>query len=126
MQTLTDFLLARIEEDEAAARLVLRYQVLHEEGWSTDKARGFGRQGYVDQVRAMAECEAKRRIVELHRPRVVELWDRCGHPGCEEYHGLRPPPACQECGVSSMPGCETLFALASVYADHPDYRKWRP
>jgi hypothetical protein len=39
--------------------------------------------------------------------------------------------ACEMCGsVDDSPvewPCETLLALASVYADHPDYRdEWRP
>lgn len=90
MTTLSDFLLARIAEDEAAAR----------EWYST---------GTVDQRRDdfwLAECEAKRRIVS--------------------EHGGQPPYHVDPCDAHDAAGatipCDTLRALASVYADHPDYR----
>lgn len=68
--------------------------------------------------RVLAECEAKRRIVEDHTdsrepdycPRCVKYRDQW-----EGFIVYCPHP------------CPTLAALASVYADHPDYRdEWRP
>jgi hypothetical protein len=73
---LVEFLRARLDEDEVAAR-VLR------------------------------EVEAKRRILELHRP---DDPDR---------------PECVTCGPRWP--CRTVEALTSAYADHPDYHEeWRP
>lgn len=58
-----------------------------------------------DPARVLAECEAKRRIVGLH-PEILG--------------------GCQECANEHFP-CRTLRVLATVYADHPDYRDgWRP
>ncbi|GEB16678.1 hypothetical protein NSI01_49930 [Pimelobacter simplex] len=57
--------------------------------------------------RVLAECKAKRRIVELHEP--------------------GPGAWCSEtCDSESPIGCDTLLALASVYADCPDFNPaWR-
>lgn len=57
-----------------------------------------------DPARVLAECEAKRRVVELHP-------DMLGW--------------CQGCAHESHP-CRTLFALAQPYADHEDFQEaWR-
>jgi hypothetical protein len=91
--TLTDFLLARIAEDELDANdyhetgagecdLVFHGRVDPNFGWKCTCGR---------PARVLAECEAKRRIVELHR----QSWP-----------------------VS----LKILRILAVVYADHPDYR----
>ena len=99
--TLTGFLLARIAEDEA-----LKHG------------------GYPGRV--LAECEAKRRIVEAHplvtdQRRLVPAWP-----------GSAPGVACANCGgnpvdssapIEDIGPCDTLLALAAVYADHPDYRQ---
>ena len=99
--TLADFLLARIAEDETVAREA-QDQL---DDWT---ARGLSVSGgVVDSVeahkyrwfptRVLAECEAKRRIVEER-----EKWNN--------VLGLNF--ACR--------------ALALPYADHPDYREeWR-
>jgi hypothetical protein len=111
--TLTEFLLARIAEDEAAAR---------EPRWL---AFEHGVDSYGQEVfakRVLAECESKRRIVRVHGPRDGECdvcnrgwWDE-DDDGTERY--------------ASMPEaypCLTLRALALPYADHPDYRdEWKP
>ena len=107
--TLTNFLLARIAEDEADAR-----QLVEDLGrW--DRERAFngpdGTQGSIvtstlrggafDPARVLAECEAKRRIVQ----RVVEAMDA---PPDEWTYVI-------------------LCDLALPYADHPDYREeWKP
>lgn len=98
MSDLTEFLLARIAEDEEAARSC--------EDWpECDPV--YGCQAHLLPSRALAECEAKRHILEIAVPTV---------------------------GVSNdfARGWDvgTSFAvrlLAEVYADHPDYREeWRP
>lgn len=87
--TFTEFLLARIAEDEATARDA-HYDgqdAAHIVKWSP--------------ARVLAECEAKRRIVEEFR--------RADIDGSGDY----------ELGYGLTVAIEHL---AAVYADHPDYR----
>ena len=125
--TLAEFLLARIAEDEAVA------QAASHGGWIGPESMGAFEGGdtvYIDPARVLAECEAKRRIVELHAPVIpVSPFSKCGHPGCDQSHSeKRLPPACPTCPTSDVDGaCETLYTLAIPYVDHPDYRdEWRP
>ena len=85
--TLTEFLTARLDEDEELARV----------------SSVFVDGEFRDDVRALREVEAKRAIVR----------------GCDPYGG----------GWDLREGVRDglLRALASVYADHPDYAEdWRP
>jgi len=130
--TLTEFLLARIAEDEAEAHAAtghawrvtrdpLGVHVEH------DLARPMGRVAMRlgrdmgiggnadaahiarhDPARALAECEAKRRIVEVW-PDSFGSWT-----ADQAYAAKRVKDA-------------VLLDLATVYADHPDYDEaWRP
>lgn len=116
--TITEFLLARIAEDEAVA-----------ERWPPDSPPPDGFPYWMDayghpiwQPRkwVLAECEAKRAIIDLHHD--------IGGPGPalsdgSEYH------SCAEDGdgVYDTWPCDTLKHLAAVYADRPDYQpEWRP
>jgi hypothetical protein len=102
---LTEFLLARIAEDESLARAQLAAGRQHGTSWD-----------YNDPRRCLAECEAKRQIVE-HADTVSSM-DR----QIESEWGTR----------SSVPwdedeGIRLLRLLALPYADHPDYdQTWRP
>ena len=115
--TLTAFLLARIAEDEAAARSL---------GFATEPKPGDYLYDHAlsdcdahyhvgtPPARVLAECEAHRQIVERC---IAEPYD-CGkaHPTMDVYH---PGGHADE--------DPTLRALAAVYADHPDYDEaWRP
>ena len=99
MTTLTEFLLARIADTEAEARRVAQV--------------GSCEPAY-RPAEVLAECEAKRRIVDLH------VISGRGHGSCatctdSDYLGL----------VDEGP-CDTLRALALPYADHPAFREeWR-
>jgi len=101
--TLNEFLLARIAEDEAVARDALAaeiYTVEHEhmERWHP--------------ARVLAECEAKRGIVEL-----AMSWAQTA-----EAH-----PEFRDAGAISIELGYVLRRLAQPYADHPDYREeWKP
>jgi hypothetical protein len=157
--TLASFLLARIAEDEEAARAVEPLQDVPVIGGPQRQSFGHVRRSYAtedgyprtlgdpaaeahfarhDPARVLAECEAKRRIVELHKswPVLVETqpefaaadpadpssvvyrmsqqiaWTTEQH--YRERFGEEPPTA------------PTLRALAQPYADHPDFRsEWR-
>lgn len=119
MDDLADFLLARIAEDEAEAR--------RGAGWS-DRTTRWGR--------VLADCEAKRRIVEAEAGRRVlrdEVGDVAVHTWSDkgsfvsvngeqmttaEFDAVFTEPA---------PPSGTLRLIALPYADHPDYREqWRP
>lgn len=122
--TLTDFLLARIAEDEAGARAaspgpwriagtdderddedtwpgdVLAVDgIKAAESFALTDRQQFATAGHIarhDPARVLAECEAKRRIVEL-------------------------------CDGFDEQGREVRQLLALPYADHPDYREeWKP
>ena len=118
--TLTEFLLARITEDEAVAVRLCPGRSPDNGHWN---ANSFEFDGVHDRpttkhivrhdpARVLAECEAKRKIVELYDLRMSEPspWDDkseftpmpLGGNGPETYY-------------------EVIQLLASVYADHPDY-----
>lgn len=111
--TLTEFLLARITEDEANATSSDVLQRAMTAAWpglppglSIDEATRRTRAALVaaglDAGRALAECEAKRRIVER----------------CSDVGALMPSEHLAQ-GVLSL--------LALPYADHPDCQpEWRP
>jgi hypothetical protein len=95
--TLAEFLLARIEEDEAGYRA----EAAGVE-WLTVNGRDLWPQ-------LLAECEAKRRIVIEH---------------AENRYRVDPCDA-HDADGRTVP-CATLLALAAVYADHSDYREeWK-
>jgi hypothetical protein len=121
--TITEFLLARIAEDEDAAHgaedvspspwLISAYSEL------ADATQGHIAQGehplrhttigfiaWNHPARVLRECEAKRRIIELHP---------------SDGHALVPD--CETCTFEHGWPCATLRALAAVYSDHPDYRQ---
>ena len=96
--TLTDFLLARIAEDEAVAR--------------SSERRMCER---LTPERLLAECEAKRRIVDMHSH---------SSPVAGAPRRLRADAVATEVGVTGEPEtrpCDTLRALAAIWSDHPDY-----
>lgn len=107
MTTRTDFLLARIADDEEVARSA--WQATFERGqgaMSIDSGDVMAHVTRHDPDRVLAECEAKRRIVARHSE--GEMY--CGwSQDSMSMHG---------------PGddCEELLALAAVYASHPDYQ----
>ena len=100
---LTEFLLARIAEDEAVAERGRRHN-----GRGTFENDNYGCL-LVDPARILAECEAKRRIVE-------DAIAADDHDPSDAYaDGYR-------CALERV--CEIL---ALPYADHPDHRQeWRP
>lgn len=164
--TLTDFLLARIAEDEAGAISAADsghagrvddshwyaspdwtfHRPIHEQGSLTlvsrstrtlfacstcDEGQSIGvatpaeveHIARHDPARVLAECEAKRRIVGEHVGRNFVT--------VASFRAVDAGAACSTCrshdGDSVTWPCITVRALATVYADHPDYREeWRP
>ena len=124
--TITEFLLARIAEDEAVARAASPAP------WQFGAAGSFAA-GTVyditkanaehmtrhDPARVLAECEAKRRIVEEHTP-IPEAYPARSYPD-----GV-VPLCCEICsGHGEYPElggwpCMTVKLLALPGADHPD------
>jgi hypothetical protein len=113
--TITEFLLARITEDEA----VLTRRGPYAHSWhGTDVAGTFNPGcpeclGFGARARVLAECAAKRAIVGLHR-RVADLYGETLGDTCTMCHETGPE-------AQAYP-CATVRALAAVYADHPDYQ----
>jgi hypothetical protein len=113
MSDLTEFLLARIADDEALARASHPHAKWWVDGpaeksgmwWVYDAGAKFKRRedaqfvAHHDPARVLAECAAKRHIVEWASDEVEWV----------------------------VYGDDMLRALAAVYADHPDYRdEWKP
>jgi hypothetical protein len=123
MSSLADFLLARIDEDEQAARLATGAgpDWRAESGTVSDPAAGRtiaeARAPELaaciarwDPARVLAECEAKRRIVEQWR--TAE----------RESEAYASPPLGPALGYRAV-----ARFLALPYSDHPDHRdEWRP
>jgi hypothetical protein len=134
--TLTDFLLARIAEDQAWAERA-------SEEWGNPYAETEDR---FDTVRVLAECESKRRIIEWHKkwPVLVEEPPTFEQDDAEGYDYARGDMSSmtmrmsqriawtteqryRETFGSEPPTGPVLRLLALPYADHPDYRdEWRP
>ncbi len=114
--TLTKFLLARIAEDED------RGQSLVAQWWDVGNAcQSCG----TDGARVLAECEAKRRIIEIHEvlkgDPYGEITDRTVYwcPACDHDRDYVGIPHEEE-------GCPTIRTLALPYVSHPDYREdWK-
>ncbi len=95
--TITEFLLARIDGKERGLER-LEAAMEHDDYWVPGCVVNAG--GLLSPTQVRAECKAHSFIVRQHRP--------------------------SRCACSEWP-CPTIRALASVYADHPDYQQeWRP
>ena len=105
--TLAEFLLARIAEDRAAYAAV--DDVAHVAG-PVHAEHAFVY--LTDPVRAAADTEARRLIVEAH-------------PIDYAWHADRFVEVCSTC--RPVGPCRTLRLMAAAYVDHPDYREvWTP
>lgn len=138
---LTDFLLARIAEDEKTARAAEGHRTFDGTGIVVGRRESVTLPSTVaahiarhDPARVLADCAAKRAIVELHRPeeRVT------GYRGNEHIREWQCP-SCGGAGPDEDAGgnlfldiwhdrapCDTLLALAQPFAGHPDFDPaWR-
>jgi hypothetical protein len=108
---ITDFLLARIAEDERRASS--GWSSLRDTRWESDN---YGR-NFLTPSAVLAECAAKRGIIDQHEEGAG--WYKGYCVTCADWDaaqlGEGPP------GISFP--CSTVGAVAAVYADHPDYRQ---
>lgn len=109
--TLTDFLLARLADDEERARFVWSQVDEYNKAHRYEEWRLSWHDEYdllcIEPDRAIAECEAMRRIVDLHSD----------IDPCDAHDGA----------TLTTVDCDTLRILALPYADHPDWREeWKP
>jgi hypothetical protein len=131
--TLIEFLLARIKEDAGAAKACAYSDSMHwtanigylsdvdglyigsfkSEEYSNMNDEAAAHVARWDPARVLAECEAKRRIVELHSSFEAG--------GQRELFCL----SCSKEGIENVVEfpCHTLRSLALPHADHPDYRQ---
>jgi hypothetical protein len=105
--TITEFLEARIGEDESRAWSEIGAEYFADGAWPEECAQ-----------RILAECAAKRAIVGLHAP-VKDCGWKSG--AANDYLW------CSSCGsIDDSPEaypCDTLKALAAIYADHFEYQQ---
>lgn len=114
--TLADFLLARTADTIADCREVQALAVSR--GIQPDDPR----EPSLRVARTLlAECEAVRRIVEVHSHHEERYHDGSGGMACGRCHHDR------DYGFIPEGWCETLTLLALPFAAHPDYRdEWKP
>jgi len=112
---ITDFLLARIAEDEVTAGAALNDQVSVPVGATVWHQSTMPHVARHNPARVLAECKAKRAIIAEHGRDEASSGDYC--ETCAEWWkyevGEGAPPVAYP--------CTTVRALAAVYADHPDY-----
>lgn len=102
--TLTEFLEARIDEDEARASS--GWACLGESRWETTNEG----QDFLTPSAVLAECAAKRAIIEQHQTYVKAAAESVGIA----FIGAR--------GGQEVTG-DVLKVFASVYRGHPDYQQ---
>lgn len=145
MTDLAEFLLARIGEDETLAQAASAGEWIADgrrvrlagrkdmavavSGWDDDDLsqedddEDMAHIAHWHATRVLAECEAKRAIIERHQPR--EEYAHSSLTGvacaaCVEFHDDA------DCENESWP-CLTLRVLALPYAAHPLHRRaWNP
>jgi hypothetical protein len=123
--TITEFLLARIAEDEEMARGVEDdLNGLHLYGCSLP----WGPCDCGQPARVLADCEALRRIVAEHQIESDPRWTVSPRylVGPSLDYGCKICSSDEDGYVIRTGACVTLKALAWVYADHQDYREeWK-
>lgn len=127
MNTLRDFLLARISEEETLAQMAIDVHGTGHNWGDTDPENGPGGVHFArwNPWRVLSGCVAKRLIVAAHRD-VGPGLDRLADPD----NALKAH-VCSTCGqfdeyAISWP-CYTLRVLALDWVDHPEYRQeWQP
>lgn len=80
-----------------------------------------------DPKRVLAECDTKRRIIEMHKPESWMSWDDDAEVETEMQYCLKCAigASCSCCleEEDKVWPCDTLKLLALPYADRPGYRE---
>jgi hypothetical protein len=143
MTTLADFLLARIADDQAAGERAAVWLTPNGLAWMGPTPQAATLLLAISGHRMLAECDAKRRIVEKLSEGLGKHWGPAANPErewewcprarTEEYcRGTDlewGPDAPCECAAEwpDYKQVPLLRLLALPYADHPDYRpEWKP
>lgn len=128
---LAAFLLARIAEDEQAVQTIVDVEptgaslLIHDRPIHTWISEHPSQESWEMARRVLAECEAKRRIIELHCARTVAIPDYEVH---ELICSMCSCPHASSVGADEYEPfpCRTLRLLVLPYADQPDYRaEWQ-
>ncbi|MGV9352263.1 DUF6221 family protein [Streptomyces misionensis] len=135
MDDLVQFLRARLDEDEQTARragdsfrqIGETGVIVATEGDRAEECASANWAGIAEHIvhhdpaRVLAEVDAKRRLVDEHKPSRSK-----GRPNMER--GCLSCTTAQEWDAkANEANCLTLRLLALPYADHPGYREeWRP
>ncbi|WP_435173276.1 DUF6221 family protein [Actinacidiphila sp. bgisy145] len=78
---------------------------------------------HYDAARALREVKAKRALMAMHRP--IRAKDILGSGWTDDSLACEQETGPDDIAPTPFP-CQTLQALAAVYADHSDYRdEWR-
>ena len=122
--TITEFLEARIAEDAAALERTSWYphSTHGQDAIGTYRADCPDCLGVPSRARVLAECKAKRRILDLyefHR----ENRDARRSPLARAAEDERATQERRTQEARARVAEDALRALASVYADHPDYQQ---
>lgn len=141
MNDVIEFLRARLDEDEQAARAAgwHRWVLVDDEISTVGNGRLVVRleRDYDgphitrhDPARVLREVDAKRRIVELHGPLQLPATNyrptmlQCEY--CASLCHSRSGLGCDQPIDAPWP-CDTVRLMALPYADHPDFdESWRP
>lgn len=113
--TLSEFLTARLAEEDAAARRLLRYAQENELACGEPQMLGRRIPGWHEWpdvqamcTRVLADVEAKRRVLARATRDDIDPGDMCAVAAYDEAEHI-------------------VCILAEAYADHPDYdEEWRP
>ena len=122
--SLAAWLLEQVAEDERLANACLTDEVCpwRDEDWVEIGSPSIDHVQRHDPHRVLAECEAKRRIIETHRP--YDCTDPKGQR-CFVCASTRAYPS--GAAIHEAWPCPTLRLLALPHADRPGYREeWRP
>lgn len=143
--TIVEFLEARLDEDEEVARDAAgwdssgsirdeglwhrdgvnsvidsaRRRVVHGDGSAPDDSKATHIVRH-DPARVLREVAAKRAIIEPHERNTYYKFDDDSTGSCAECSSYCNEDGCRN--LVSWP-CDPLRALASAYADHPDYQQ---
>lgn len=107
--TIVEFLLARIAEDEAVAAGHMGAEYYTDGAWPEECT-----------ARVMADCKAKRRIVDLYEQHRSNR-DARRSPLAREAEDARAAQDRRTQEARTRVAEEAALSLAAVYADHPDY-----